>query len=111
MKRALLIVLLTLPMLCAAWPWSGNSQGGAGKGAHKTSQRVTEPSIREIEMGFKEAMFGNPYESRNNLKVTVSRIAYGKWSIVCTIQKNGERRTLNATAIMDKNGDIHYYTE
>ncbi len=56
-------------------------------------------------------MFGNPYESRNNLKVSVRRVSYGKWSIVCTAQRNGERRTLNATAVMDKNGDIHYYTD
>ena len=26
-------------------------------------------------------------------------------------ERNGVRRTLNATAVMDKNGDIHYYTD
>ena len=111
MKKTFFLALLALPMLCGAWPWSGNSQGGTSQGTRKTSQRVTEPSIREIEMGFKQAMFGNPYESRNNLKVIVRRVSYGKWSIVCTAQRNGEQRILNATAVMDKNGDIHYYTD
>lgn len=110
MKR-LAIVLLALPLACAAWPWNGNSHEDTGNSWRQTIQRPTEPSISEIERGFKEAMFGNPYESRNNLKVIVRRISYGKWSILCTARRNGESRTLHATAIMDKNGDIHFYTE
>jgi hypothetical protein len=35
----------------------------------------------------------------------------GRWSVELTAERYGQRRTLNATAVMDKNGDIHYYTD
>ncbi len=45
------------------------------------------------------------------LDAKAKRIGNGRWAVRMVGERNGVRRTLNATAVMDKNGDIHYYTE
>ena len=39
------------------------------------------------------------------------KIGDGRWAVTMEAERYGERHTLNATAVMDKNGDIHYYTD
>ena len=47
-----------------------------------------------------------------NLKAKAWRIGKGRWGIALEIKRyDGQRRTLNATAVVDKNGDIHFYTD
>ncbi len=47
-----------------------------------------------------------------SLDAKAEGIGNGRWDVRITGERyDGERRTLNATAVMDKNGDIHYYTE
>ena len=45
------------------------------------------------------------------LDTKAKRIGNGRWAVRMVGERNGVRRTLNATAVMDKNGDIHYYTD
>ena len=45
------------------------------------------------------------------LKAKARKIGNGRWTVTMEAERYGERHTLNATAVMDKNGDIHYYTD
>ncbi len=70
-----------------------------------------EPSNAEIARGMKESFMRNSGAYSANLDATARKIGNGRWAVSLTTEQFGERRTLNATAVMDKNGDIHYYTE
>lgn len=66
-----------------------------------------EPSTAEVKRGFMR----NVGVNSRNADIYVRRIGNGRWAIYMTAEKGGVRRSLNATAVMDKNGDIHYYTD
>ncbi len=70
-----------------------------------------EPSNAEIERGMKESFMRRTGSYSANLDATARKIGNGRWAIRLTAERFGERRTLNATAVMDKNGNIHYYTD
>ena len=70
----------------------------------------SEPSNAEIERGMKESFIRKTGAFSANLDAEARKIGKGRWSVRLTAERNGQRRTLNATAVMDKNGDIHYYT-
>lgn len=70
-----------------------------------------EPSIAEIERGMVNTFRQETGNYTDYLGAKAKRIGNGRWAVRMTAERYGERRTLNATAIMDKNGDIHYYTE
>ena len=71
----------------------------------------TEPSNAEIERGMKESFIRETGAFAANLKAKAEKIGHGRWSVRLTVERNGQHRTLNATAVLDKNGDIHYYTD
>ena len=71
----------------------------------------SEPSNADIERGMKESFIRKTGAFSASLDVKAKKIGNGRWSVRLTAERNGQRRTLNATAVMDKNGDIHYYTD
>ena len=70
-----------------------------------------EPSLSEIERGMKESFVRQANAFSVSLDAKAKKIGNGRWSVKMTVERNGERRSLNATAVMDANGGIHYYTE
>lgn len=72
-----------------------------------------EPSNKEIAQGMMRSFVreagGNP--NPGQLKAKARKIGDGRWAVTMEAERYGERHTLNATAVMDKNGDIHYYTD
>lgn len=70
-----------------------------------------EPSIAEIERGMVKSFRQESGNYTDYLDAKAKRIGNGRWAVRMTAERYGEQRTLNATAVMDKNGDIHYYTE
>ena len=70
-----------------------------------------EPSIAEIEQGMVETFRRESGNYSDFLDAKAKRIGNGRWAVRMVGERNGVRRTLNATAVMDKNGDIHYYTD
>lgn len=39
------------------------------------------------------------------------KISDGRWSVWLTVEQNGISRTLHGTAVVDENGDLHYYMD
>ena len=70
-----------------------------------------EPSLAEIERGMVDTFRRESGNYSDYLDAKAKRIGNGRWAVRMTAERYGERRTLNATAVMDKNGDIDYYTE
>ena len=70
-----------------------------------------EPSNAEIARGMKESFMRNSGAYSANLDATARKIGNRRWAVRLTAEQFGEWRTLNATAVMDKKGDIHYYTD
>lgn len=72
-----------------------------------------EPSNKEIAQGMMRSFVRETGVNPNpgQLKAKARKIGDGRWAVTMEAERYGERRTLSATAIMDKNGDIHYYTE
>lgn len=86
----------------------------AGCGASEPSNRcgTSEPSNKEIAQGMIQSFVRETGIPSSNLKAKAKMIGNGRWAVSMEAERyNGERRTLNATAVMDKNGDIHYYTD
>ena len=69
----------------------------------------SEPSNEEIARGMMRSFVRktgvNP--ALEQLRAKARKIGNGRWAV--TMEAIGGR--LNATAVMDKNGDIHYYTD
>ena len=74
---------------------------------------ASEPSNEEVSRGMMEMFIRETGASAKSvsLKAKAKKSGNGRWSVQMVGEKNGERRTLNATAVMDENGDIHYYTD
>ena len=70
-----------------------------------------DPSNKEIAQGMIRSFSHETGVSSANLKAKAKRIGNGRWSVTLMAERFGEERTLNATAVMDKNGNIHYYTD
>lgn len=70
-----------------------------------------EPSIGEIERGIRRNFIVQTGVAPNALDVKVKRVGEGRWAVCLGVTQFGVHRTLNARAVMDKNGDIHYYTD
>lgn len=70
-----------------------------------------EPSNKEIAQGMMRSFVRESGVQPANLKAKAKKIGNGRWAVIMEAERYGERRTLNATAVMDKNGDIHYYTD
>ncbi len=70
-----------------------------------------EPSLAEVERGMVDTFRHETGNYTDFLDAKAKRIGNGRWAVRMTGERYGERRTLNATAVMDKDGDIHYYTE
>lgn len=71
-----------------------------------------EPSISEIEHGCERSFARQLGISTSQLSASATRIGNGRWDVRITVTRyDGARRSLNATAVMDANGDIHYYTD
>lgn len=70
------------------------------------------PSNREIEDGCKRSFSQQAGVPASQLAVKASSLGSGRWALKMTVTRyDGAKRSLNATAVMDKNGDIHYYTD
>lgn len=70
-----------------------------------------EPSLREIEQGMISSFAREAGTSSANFSARARKIGDGRWSVQLTTWVYGQRRKLNATAVMDADGNIHYYTE
>ena len=89
-----MLIIGTLLLLCG-WGWFSN-----------------EPSHSEIANGFASSFEREMGIPRSALAVQVKKIGSGRWAVrVVVTRSDGTSRTLNATAVMDKNGDLHYYTD
>ena len=71
----------------------------------------SEPSLSEVERGMKESFIRQTGNFAVRLTSHARKISDGRWSVWLTVEQNGSRRTLHATAVMDKNGDLHYYVD
>lgn len=71
-----------------------------------------EPSNKEISQGMIRMFSRETGISSANLKAKAKKIGNGRWAVTMEVKRyDGQRRKLNATAVMDKNGDIHYCTD
>lgn len=71
-----------------------------------------EPSLSEIENGFRYSFSRDTGIPESRISARAKKLGSGRWAIKSTTTRyDGARRSLNATAIMDENGDIHYYTD
>lgn len=70
-----------------------------------------EPSEAEIADGMKSTFIRQTGWYSSDVNARAKKIGDGRWSVKLTAERYGQRRTLNATAVMDKNGDVHYYTD
>lgn len=72
----------------------------------------SEPSNREVAAGAREVLY-NEFGCPRNVRIQsrAERIGNGRWHVEMDLWRYGQQRKLNATAIMDKNGDLHYYTD
>lgn len=71
----------------------------------------SEPSLSEVERGMKESFIRKTGNFAVGLTSHAKKIGDGRWSVWLTVEQNGISRTLHATAVMDKNGDLHYYVD
>lgn len=71
----------------------------------------SEPSLSEVERGMKESFIRQTGNFAVRLTSHARKISDGRWSVWLTVEQNGSRRTLHATAVMDKNGGLHYYVD
>ena len=71
----------------------------------------SEPSNAEIAQGMKTRFLCRTGAYSANIDAKAKKIGKGRWAVLLTAERNGEWRSINATAVMDKNGNIHYYTE
>ena len=72
----------------------------------------SEPSNATIEREFRRSLAREGFRWAEQSKVQVRKTGKGHWSIRPTARRwDGESRTLRATAVMDTNGNIHYYTD
>jgi hypothetical protein len=76
----------------------------------------SEPSNKGIADGMMssfatETGIGDYRAWQVKVKAKARKIGKGRWAVTMMMERSGESRTLNATAVMDKNGDIHYYTD
>lgn len=71
-----------------------------------------ERSLSEIEKGIMDSFSSQMGIPRSALSVKARSVGSGRWAVQITATRaDGQRRSLNATAVMDKNGDIHCYTD
>lgn len=71
----------------------------------------SQPSEAEIADGMKSTFIRQTGLYSSDVNARAKKIGDGRWSVKLTAERYGQRRTLNATAVMDKNGDVHYYTD
>ena len=71
-----------------------------------------EPSISEIERGCERSFAKQLGASASQVSARATKNGNGRWDVrITAIRHDGERRSLYATAVMDKSGNIHYYTD
>ena len=72
---------------------------------------ANESSTEEIAQGMMRSFVRKTGIQPANLRAKAKKIGNGRWAVSMEAERYGERRTLTATAGMDKNGGIHYYTD
>ena len=72
---------------------------------------ASEPSNKEIAQEMMRSFIRETGVQPANLRAKAKKIGNGRWAVSMEAERCGKRRTLNATAVMDKDGTIHYYTE
>lgn len=71
----------------------------------------SEPSNQEIAQGMMRSFVEETGACPTDLSAKAKKIGNGRWAVKLRAYRNGEQRTLDATAVMDKNGDVHFYTD
>ena len=71
---------------------------------------IDDPSISEIEEGCRTAVNSETGIPKSCISARARKIGSGRWAVCYTLTRyDGERRSSNVTAVLDGNGDIHYY--
>lgn len=70
-----------------------------------------EPSSREIALGMIESFANETGIDKSALAAKAKKIGNGRWAVSLRVDRYGQQRILNATAVMDGNGEIHFYTD
>ena len=69
-----------------------------------------DPSISEIEEGCRTAVNRETGIPKSYISARARKIESGRWAVCYTLTRiDGKRRSSNVTAVLDENGDIHYY--
>lgn len=71
----------------------------------------SEPSNQEIAQGMMRSFVEETGACPTDLSAKAKKIGNGRWEVKLKAYRNGEQRTLDATAVMDRNGDVHFYTD
>lgn len=73
---------------------------------------LDKPSLSDVENGCKEALSREMGIPQSAILTRAHKIGGGRWSVrVTLIRLDGRSRSMDATAVIDKNGDIHYYSD
>ena len=71
-----------------------------------------EPSLSDIENGCKESLSREMGIPPSAILTRAHKIGGGRWSVrVTLIRLDGQSRSMGATAVLDENGDVHYYSD
>lgn len=70
-----------------------------------------DPSNEEIAQWMIQSFSQETGINPRNLKAKAKKLGNGRWAVTLQGERYGQKRTLNATAVKDKNGNIHYYTD
>lgn len=71
-----------------------------------------EPSLSEVEKGCRESVSREMGIPQSAILTRAHKIGGGRWSVrVTLICPDGQSRSMGTTAVLDENGDVHYYSD
>lgn len=71
-----------------------------------------EPSLSEVEKGCRESLSREMGIPQSAILTRAHKIGGGRWSVrVTLIRRDGQGRSMDAMAVLDEKGDVHYYSD
>ena len=112
MKYVLLALgLLVFTCGCGDSNSSRKSRRQSTRNSYSSYSRYSTPSSSEVARGMDRTLsdYGVPSYRVNS---RAESLGSGRWAVSSDIRMyDGSTRTIHSTAVMDRNGDLHYYTE